>query len=49
MRRDAPCEANDMQFLDEHLPIWRVEGGRFRATRIDAPTCAAVRALDFES
>jgi hypothetical protein len=47
MRRDAPCEANDMQFLDDHLPVWRVEGGRFRATRIDAPTCAAVRALEF--
>jgi len=46
-RRDVPCEANDMQFLDDHLPVWRVESGRFRAVRIDASTCAAVRALDF--
>ncbi|MEY4513000.1 MAG: hypothetical protein RLZZ450_5122 [Pseudomonadota bacterium] len=47
-RREEPCEQADLQFLDDHLPVWRVLGGHFRATRIATPTCAAVRAESIE-
>lgn len=47
-RREEPCAQDDLQFLDDHLPVWRVLGGRFRATRIATPTCAAVRAQSIE-
>ena len=43
-----PCDQQDRQFLDQHLPVWRVLSGRFRATRIATPTCAAVRAQSIE-
>jgi hypothetical protein len=47
-RPEEPCDEEDLQFLDENLPVWRVLSGRFRATRIATPSCATVRAQIIE-
>lgn len=40
----SACEANELRFLNENLPVWSVSEGRFEAKRLAADAdCKAVR------
>jgi len=41
---EVACGAEQADTVDQHVPAWTTRSGRFRAVRIAAPTCAAVRA-----
>lgn len=39
------CNADELKFLDDNLPVWTVRGGSFRGVRVDkTASCAAARA-----
>jgi hypothetical protein len=38
------CSPDDVQFLDENMPVWKVRSAKFRSVRVQDANCAAVHA-----